>query len=186
MKKYTKVLALALALTMLLSMSVFAADYEVNGETGTSAVLDGEKFNLTTPAENGKMYLLLVLSGGESIPTASNILYVNQKTAEGSSITFENVYPKSIANSTIYLAGGSAGLTKIGAVEVAAPAFKLGDVNGDGEVNILDYQRLYAHLDNSNALGANIARGDVNQNGEVDILDLQRLYAHLDGSNLLK
>ena len=138
MKKYTKVLALALALTMLMGMSVFAAEYTVPGKegTGTSAVIDGDAFNLTTNAEDGEMYLLLVLAGDAVLPDKDNILYVNQETAEGDTVTFENVYPKSIANSTIYLAGGNLdGLTPIGTIEVAAPEFNLGDVNKDGKVD---------------------------------------------------
>lgn len=65
------------------------------------------------------------------------------------------------------------------------PAGLLGDVNGNGEVNIIDLQRLYAHLNGSNKLGSDAWRGDVDRNGEVNIIDFQRLYAHLNGSNKL-
>ena len=60
-----------------------------------------------------------------------------------------------------------------------------GDVNGNGEVDVIDLQRLYAHLNGDNPLGENLASGDVNGNGEVDVIDLQRLYAHLNGDNTL-
>ena len=60
-----------------------------------------------------------------------------------------------------------------------------GDVNCNGTVDIIDLQRLYAHLNGSNPLGESLSYGDVNCNGTVDIIDLQRLYAHLNGSNLL-
>ena len=66
-------------------------------------------------------------------------------------------------------------------VEIYLP----GDVNCNGTVNIIDLQRLYAHLNGSNPLGESLSYGDVNGNGTVDIIDLQRLYAHLNGSNLL-
>ncbi len=65
-----------------------------------------------------------------------------------------------------------------------------GDVNNDGAVDILDYQRLYSHLDGSNLItdSYQLVIANVNSDAEsaVDILDYQRLYSHLDGSNPLQ
>lgn len=152
MKKYTKVLALALALTMMLSMSVFAAGEKietVTGKNGASIVEDAaalkgaEKFGLTytyadsDPAKE-EMFLILVLLGEEEanpLPDKDNILYVNQESGNGS-VTFSSVYPSEIEKSTIYLAGGSlSGLTPIGSITKQAPEFDLGDVNKDGVVD---------------------------------------------------
>lgn len=152
MKKYTKVLALALALTMMLSMSVFAAGEKietVTGKNGASIVEDAaalkgaEKFGLTytyadsDPAKE-EMFLILVLLGEEEakpLPDKDNILYVNQKSGNGS-VTFSSVYPSEIEKSTIYLAGGSlSGLTPIGSITKQEPEFDLGDVNKDGVVD---------------------------------------------------
>ena len=63
--------------------------------------------------------------------------------------------------------------------------FMPGDVDQNGVVDIIDLQRLYAHLSGSNPLGSGLSRGDVDGNGTVDIIDLQRRYAHLNGSNPL-
>lgn len=62
-----------------------------------------------------------------------------------------------------------------------------GDVNLDGKVNIVDVQRLYAHLNGSNPLVTqeSLAIADVNTDGKINIVDVQRLYAHLNGSNPL-
>lgn len=64
----------------------------------------------------------------------------------------------------------------------------LGDVNRDGYVNIIDVQRLYAHLNGSNPLtdAEELAIADVNIDGNINIVDVQRLYAHLNGSNPLQ
>ena len=184
MKKYTKVLALALALTMLMGMSVFAADYTVPGKegTGTSAVIDGDAFNLTTNAEDGEMYLLLVLAGDAVLPDKDNILYVNQETAEGDTVTFENVYPKSIANSTIYLAGGNLdGLTPIGTIEVAAPAFIKGDVDLNSAVEINDVVTLLRHVLDAKVItdASSLAAGEVTNDSTLDINDVVKLLRYV-------
>lgn len=184
MKKYTRVLALALALTMLMGMSVFAADYTVPGKegTGTSAVIDGDAFNLTTNAEDGEMYLLLVLAGDAVLPDKDNILYVNQETADGDTVTFENVYPKSIANSTIYLAGGNLdGLTPIGTVEVNGLK---GDINLDTFADSTDLNILfnvvmgYAEEELS---GTPEWAADMNEDTYVDSTDLNMLFNFVMG-----
>ncbi len=72
-----------------------------------------------------------------------------------------------------------------GNVELNVELFHVGDVNADGEIDVIDLQRLYAHLNNSNPLGGDIAYGDVNEDKDVDVIDLQRLYAHLNKSNSL-
>lgn len=124
MKKYTKVLALALALTMLLSMNVFAAtikevakidEEDTKVEILEQGALNGKtQFGLTYKGENGDMYLLMVLDdkydpeGSEPL-SASDILYVNQATVEGGKATFSTIYPKDITQSKIYMAGGDLG-----------------------------------------------------------------------------
>lgn len=49
------------------------------------------------------------------------------------------------------------------------------DVNGDGSMNILDVQALFAHRDELDSPSA----FDINQNGRFDILDIQALFARL-------
>ena len=70
-------------------------------------------------------------------------------------------------------------------IQQSVEIYHPGDTNCNGTVDIIDLQRLYAHLNGSNPLGESLSYGDVNCNGTVDIIDLQRLYAHLNGSNLL-
>lgn len=190
MKKYTKVLALALALTLLLSMNVFAADvgYTVTATGGSGAEATdatAENFDLTAPAETGKMYLLLVLdaSKDQGIPTASNILYVNQATASGSAVFFDNVYPSKIVDSNIYLAGGPA-LTQIALLDAADPEYPFGDINKDKRVNIQDVIRLLNHVNKSNKL-ADTTGCDINSDTRVNIQDVIRLLNHVNKSDKL-
>ena len=65
---------------------------------------------------------------------------------------------------------------------VTPPAGVLGDVNGDGEVDIIDAMLVYAHV-NAKKLLADDARrlADVNGDGEVDIIDAMLVYAYVNG-----
>ncbi len=58
----------------------------------------------------------------------------------------------------------------------------LGDVNGDGSVNVLDNKVLYNHIEGISVLdGYNLAVADVNGDGSVNVLDNKVLYNHIEG-----
>ena len=187
MKKYTKVLALALALTMLMGMSVFAAGEKieaVTGKNGGDVVSDPKgdvKFDMTytytdTNAEEPEMFLLLVLQGEEKanpLPDKDNILYVNQVSTNGGTATFSDVYPKNIDNSTIYLAGGGlSGLTPIGTIVLSEPEFVQGDVTGDDKVTIADAVAIRRWLINKVKYPlVNNDAGDVTGDDKITIAD---------------
>lgn len=180
MKKYMKVLALALALTMLLSMSVFAADFEV---TGVTATIDEElpKFDLETAAEDG-MYLLLILNGTDTLPDKDNILYVNQENASGGTVSFKGVYPKDIADSTIYLAGEALDkLTPVGAITLLEPEYTLGDVDKNTAVDMDDVVALLRHVLKAEEItdSAALAAGEVEVDGELNMDDVVKLMKYV-------
>lgn len=148
MKHGIRKLALVLVLALVLSTAALAADKAtvtpVNDNV-TLAFKDGSQNNLrliTQQTSNG-MYLVLVLAGKEDddgtplVPTASNILYINQTTADSSgSVTFDNVYPSAIKDSTVYLSGtGLDGLTKMGFIDLKVTP---GDVDGNSELEVYD------------------------------------------------
>lgn len=206
MKKYTKVLALALALTMMLSMSVFAAGTidKVDNRAGYTetvkvtapdggSVAEKDQIKVTYDGDTANaMYLLLILEAGKSIPDKDNILYVNQETADANgNVTFGGgehpVYPKDIENSTIWLAGGDfaqgvdpLGLTAVADITPKAPAFKLGDLNADTAVDILDLMELRQILvKNITPTEQQKKAADIVADTIVDILDLMQLRQHL-------
>ena len=87
-------------------------------------------------------------------------------------------------DSLIKLVPNIAALTNVNVPDI--DQWLKGDVNGNGEVNANDLQRLYTHLNGTNSLtGDALEVADVNGNGEVNANDLQRLYTHLNGTNLL-
>jgi len=192
-KKYTKVLALALALTMLLSMSVFAAgtidevsktddpeaakvtienQANLKGEDKLALSYDGGVGNA------GAMYLLLVLDDegfeDEGVPTAGNIKYVNQATADAQGVaTFDSIYPSDITKSTIYLAGGSlGGLTDIVNIDPEAPEYAWGDVDLSTIVDTTDAMLTLRHaLTLYTITGDGLALANVDGSAVIDTTD---------------
>ena len=62
----------------------------------------------------------------------------------------------------------------------------VGDINGDGEVNMLDMIGLYNDINETEPLeGYAYACADVNADGEVGMLDMIRLYNHINETELL-
>lgn len=180
MKHGIRKLALVLVLALLLSTAALAADKaKVTSEDGvTLAFKDSSQNNLTLTTQQTPdgMYLVLVLAGKEDdgkplVPTARNILYINQTTADSSgSVTFDNVYPSAIKDSTVYLSGtGLDGLTKMGFIDLKVT---LGDVDGDGEVTPTDASfvlRVAALLNTFDEKEE--AAADVDGDGEITALD---------------
>lgn len=210
MKKYTKVLALALALTMMLSMSVFAGTIDkVDNRAGYTetvtvtapdggSVAEKDKIKVTYDGNTANaMYLLLILEAGKSIPDKDNILYVNQETADANGdVTFGGgeypVYPKDIVNSTIWLAGGDfaqgvdpLGLTAVADITPKGPSFIWGDADQTQSVNIMDALAILWHVDPSvvyelTAVGAQAA--DVDGMPGVSIMDALNVFWFIDPS----
>jgi len=64
--------------------------------------------------------------------------------------------------------------------DIFAVNFVLGDLNGDGEINILDVNMLYQYVRSIITLdGAEKFAGDVNNDNDVNILDVNMLYQYV-------
>ena len=148
MKHGIRKLALVLVLALLLSTAALAADKATVTPVNNNVTLEFKdesqnNLRLTTQQTSNGMYLVLVLAGEEGddgtplVPTESNILYINQTTADSSgSVTFDNVYPSTIKDSTVYLSGTDLdGLTKMGFIDLNVT---LGDVDGNSELEVYD------------------------------------------------
>ncbi len=168
MKKLLRTLLLAAALTALLCVSALAADSAVSNVTGNiltpktaaggtiTANADGKytgavQFDLTTTQglTNGSQYLVLMLKddGKNTVPTAENIYYINQKAAADGKLAFTNaggdsVYPMDLVNGTysIYIVGDGKTFdpAKADASFTYEAGYTLGDVDGDGIVTATD------------------------------------------------
>lgn len=185
MKHKVRKLALVLALALLLSTLALAADKATVTPANDVelAFIDETKNNLTltkTGLTPGGMYLVLVLKGTDTVPTESNILYINQATAdEKGTVTFDNVYPSSLVDSTVYLSGTRLdGLTKMGEIDLKV---MLGDVDGNQSVQVGDAALLMRYISKieTSLTSAQLAAGDIDGNGTVEIGDVALLLRYI-------
>ena len=62
----------------------------------------------------------------------------------------------------------------------------IADINGDGKINIKDWNMLYAYINETETLSSEeLQRADVNEDGKINIKDLNRLYEHITETNPL-
>ena len=79
------------------------------------------------------------------------------------------------------MTAGAASVMSASASEVAVRALK-GDINGDTDIDILDYIAVINHVNGVKAIGsAQLARADVNWDGKVDIFDAQLISWDING-----
>ena len=173
MKHKVRKLALVLALALLLSTLALAADANAEiiqvEDSSISLQFNANNLSMTltkTGLTPGGMYLVLVLKGTDTVPTESNILYINQTTAdETGTVTFGNVYPSSIKDSTVYLSGtGLDGLTKMGFIDLLV---KLGDLDGDGSISAFDATRVLQYCANIDGIEINEDAAKVDKSGQI-------------------
>lgn len=204
MKKLLRTLLLAAALTALLCVSALAADSAVSNVTGNiltpktaegaeiTADTNGKyenavKFDVNATGTKGSQYLLLVLRD-QNVPTEQNIVYINQAAAgEDGKLVFtgsDAAYPMTMTGGTyyVYLVGDGKEFS------ASAPAasftyeagYTLGDVDGNGKVNINDALELLNFLAEKTVLeGNNLKAADVDKTGAVNINDALKLLNYL-------
>lgn len=202
MKKLLRTLLLAAALTALLCVSALAADSAVSNVTGnilTPKTAEGAEitaengkytgavqFDLTATQglTNGSQYLVLMLkdAGENTVPTAENIYYINQKAAANGALAFTNaggdpIYPMDLVNGTysIYILGDGKTFAPAASFTYDAGYIK-GDANGDGKVNIDDVTAVLNHVvENRFLTGTNFEAADVVKDDKINIDDVTKL-----------
>lgn len=124
-------------------------------------------------AASGAQYLVLALNDGTSVPTESNVAYIDQTSG---TVIFD-IYPSKLENEKtyhIYLssdAAGSNGLTEVGSFQYYAP-YKLGDVNSDGSINVVDAMLCFNHfVKNTTLTGNDFLAADVVKDNVVNVQD---------------
>lgn len=214
MKKWIKTALLSVGAAALMCGGAFAADastsgvYDVTPETGYTltpqtanktvvsaekAQINGEerqfyadavRFELTGTGTNGTQYVVFALSGEKTVPTKSNIAYIDQDAASNGTISF-NLYPGSLSSGTynVYLAaGGGNGLEKVAAFSYYQ-AYTLGDVNCDGKILVNDAQMVLNYVvENQELSETQIAAADVVHDGKILVNDAQKILNYIVGN----
>ena len=104
-----RVFSLAMAAMMLFSATAYGAT--VDGVTLADLEKEDGKFNVTyTGAADGKEYMIWAVKGthtdaNEVSFAQSNVLYINQNTADGTSVTFDAFLPMKSEDSTVLVSG---------------------------------------------------------------------------------
>lgn len=199
MKRKLSALLLAALLLVSLSMTALAEDtstcgaYNVKAESGYTLTPDGtadsgfyanaSAFTLSCPAgTSGEQTLVLLLAGDSRVPTADNLQYIDQQASDGSSISF-TLKPKELTAGTsysVYLSTTSKAVTKVASFQYGEkPAYTLGDVNDDGNIDakdavlVLRYAAKLANLNSQQQLSA-----DVNADGAIDAKDAVKILRY--------
>ena len=65
--------------------------------------------------------------------------------------------------------------------------FMLGDVNGDGKINVNDITKVAAHVKGKKILDESAKkRADVNGDGKINVNDITKIAAHVKGKKLIR
>lgn len=167
-------------------ISATVTDINLNGTTrsGVSLYVGAEKFVVTCSgaAVVKNAYYLIIDQDKEALPTSSTeITYIDQKTCSTSGAIEFLVYPSEIKPGqkySVYLTSSNDGTEDytdklLFSYEGYAP-YKLGDVNGDGEVNIKDVTVSLRHVAEIEKITnpALLQAIDVNKSGGPDINDV--------------
>lgn len=160
----------------------------INGKS-QSLYANAERFTLTGPiSDTGNQNLVFALKGdtaalgtNTTIPTENNIVYIDQKAADGSAVTF-SIYPSALESGVtygIYVVGTSTSYTKVASFSYYAP-YVLGDVNSDGKIDtsdallVLQYAAEKVELTDTQKLSADVAV----QKGKIDTSDALRILQY--------
>ena len=133
---------------------------------------------------SGKYYLVLALNDGTAVPTASNIVYIDQDTGKAEF----TVYPSSLESGKtygIYLSsndGTLSSLTKVASFQYYMP-YKLGDVNDDGSIRVDDALLLLNYVAQNTTLTSNqLAAAEVTGDGIVRVDDALKILNLIAGN----
>ena len=170
------------------STPITASNVTINGES-QPFYANAERFTLTGPiSDTGNQNLVFALKGdtaalgtNTTIPTENNIVYIDQKAADGSAVTF-SIYPSALESGVtygIYAVGTNTVYTKVASFSYYAP-YVLGDVNSDGKIDtsdallVLQYAAEKVELTDTQKLSADVAV----QKGKIDTSDALRILQY--------
>lgn len=167
-------------------------------EVGSTCTLYNGSEKMSVEASgvtDGQQYIVL-LTTADSLTgiNKDNIFYVDQASASGTKVTFNNVYPKQMAssgerteNATLYIIGsGFSKQVKLSYANNApfvAPLYTLGKVNDDDVIDSDDAMlALKIFVGSYDATPTQIKAADVTGDGVVDSDDAMEMLKYFVGS----
>jgi len=154
---------------------------------------NSNKLDVTYTGSTANEHYGVILVDGSGLPTVdSEIYYINQETATGSSVNF-NVYPKLPAETTdmtLYISSSDTSFDLVSipmsyAVNAAVagdePSYRLGDTNGDGDISVKDVVPIRRHIAGGYTVEMNEAAADVNGDGSISVKDVVPIRRYIAG-----
>ena len=191
MKKWITCFFTVCLLAVALSVTALAAGTVESVTSGTAELVKNgtEKVTVTyTPAESGKEYLVLATNKEVKASTlkAEDIVYIDQKTAAGASVSF-TVYPKELKTGTYYVymssnaSSGVQALTQVGTYTAEGPAVVKGDTNKDTKLTSWDASVILRHLAKIEIITDSdvLQAADTNEDGKITSWDASVILRHL-------
>ena len=127
----------------------------------TATVLPDNTNNKTVKWESSNKYVAIVNSSGVVTAVGKGTCTITATTTDGTN----KIASCNITSNIDYLKG---------------------DINGDGKVNIKDWNRLYNHINETEQLNEyELLCADINGDGKVNIKDWNRMYDHITEVNPL-
>lgn len=156
----------------------------------SATVSDPTSYKLSysdTSVKAGEQYLVLMVATNDISSdkptytiTADSLIYINQTASTAGNVTFDTVYPSSVADSVILLTGGSLTEPKLLA-KVDAQGI-LGDVNYDNKVTVGDASDVLGNIVGKIKFDATqSAMADVNRDGRVNVGDASDILGYIVG-----
>lgn len=163
--------------------NIQAGSANVDGSEVTDFYKDAARIKVDlTGAESDKEYLVIVTEGQNVTPDANNIVYIDQVTASGDSVSF-NVYPRTLTSGKTYSVristnAANGALAEKGSFQYYA-AYTLGDVNEDKVIDARDATRVLLHAAEKTTLtGGQLSAAKVNNDDVVDARDATRILLY--------
>lgn len=173
MKNLVRGICFGLVLVMLMSMSAFAAEIAAPAITADKNAKTADvEVTVTDPAAEQYVTILVVKNSANLASVSeSDIAYVDQAKAADGKVTFKlGVDTAKFGEKfTVYVGG-----TGVAAPKSAALSFSAGgpgDADGDGKVNIKDYNIIIKAFNTVSGATGFDERADLNGDGKVNIQD---------------
>lgn len=158
--------------------------YSGQFDGGVSTVYEGaEKFTLSFTG-SADQYVVFLLGNGGTVPTESNIEYIDQ-TGGMTTISFTLFpYQLEVGEYNVYVSSTGGAYTKVASFSVTdnweeAP-YTLGDVDQDGRITAYDASLILQSISELTALTANQEEAaDTDHNGTVTAFDASRIIQYV-------
>lgn len=123
----------------------------------------------------------------EKEPTVT-VKYGTKTLVNGTDYTVSYLDNKNVGTAEIIVTGIGqySGTTSLTFEIIAKVDSMLGDVNGDGKINVTDITKVAAHIKGKKMLDdAVLQYADVNHDGKINVSDITKIAAHIKGKKLL-